>query len=554
MTHHDGGPGQLPGASARSARSSGHAGGGPPQPRADVPGADPADVPRVYPADVPRADPADVDLLRADLTGWTVDAVHDLLGDVAQAALAREQAVPAVRALAGRLDEPPAALTLAFVLGRPVPRHRLAAALPRLGVAGAVRVGLVETAGEGPQDAVRAVVDLRPYAAVDAAGTADWWVVSDVGELATERPLRPDHVLGVGGASVTLARCTIRTPVARVLDLGTGCGVQALHAGRHARSVVATDVSARALAFARLTLALNGSEGVDLRQGDLLEPARGEEFELVVSNPPFVITPRTPSVPAYTYRDGGLAGDELVRLLITGMGSVLAPGGVAQLLGNWEHRAGEPFEERVGGWLDASGLDGWVVQRELQDPAQYAELWMRDGGDPAPDRRAELYEAWLDDFAARRVESVGFGLVTLRRPVSGAPGLRRVEDLPGGLEEPVGEHVAACLAAHDWLWARTDGELLAERLRVAGDVTEERYHRPGDEDPAVILLRQGSGFGRVLRADAALAGFVGACDGELTGAQIAGALAHLLEEPAAELAARLAPAVRGLVADGLLLP
>ncbi len=87
--------------------------------------------------------------------------------------------MPAVRALAGRLDEPPAALTLAFVLGRPVPRHRLAAALPRLGVAGAVRMGLVETAGEGPQDAVRAVVDLRPYAAVDAAGTADWWVASD---------------------------------------------------------------------------------------------------------------------------------------------------------------------------------------------------------------------------------------------------------------------------------------------------------------------------------------------------------------------------------------
>src|SRR4051812_9351062 len=538
MTHHDGGPGQLPGASARSARSFSSAAAGP----------------ALRGRDVPRADPPDVDLLRADLTGWTVDAVHDLLGDVAQAALAREQAVPAVRALAGRLDEPLAALTLAFVLGRPVPRARLAAALPRLGVAGAVRAGLVETAGEGPQDAVRAVVDLRPYAAVDAAGTADWWVVSDAGELATGRPLRPDHVLGVGGASVTLARCTIRTPVARVLDLGTGCGVQALHAGRHARSVVATDVSARALAFARLTLALNGADGVVLRQGDLLDPVRGDEFDLVVSNPPFVITPRTPSLPAYTYRDGGLAGDEVVRGLITGVGSVLAPGGVAQLLGNWEHRAGEPFEERVGAWLDASGLDGWVVQRELQDPAQYAELWMRDGGDPAPDRRAALYEAWLDDFAAREVESIGFGLVTLRRPVAGTPGLRRVEDLRGGLDEPVGEHVAACLTAHDWLRARTDSELLAERLRVAGDVTEERYHRPGEEDATVVLLRQGGGFGRVVRASTALAGLVGACDGELAVGRIVAALAQLLDEPVGELTGRLLPGVRGLVRDGLLLP
>ena len=65
---------------------------------------------------------------------------------------------------------------------------------------------------------------------------------------------------------------------------------------------------------------------------------------------------------------------------------MLAPGGIAQLIGNWEHRRGEPFEDRVTAWLDESGLDGWVVQRELQDPAQYAELWMRDGGDPMPGR------------------------------------------------------------------------------------------------------------------------------------------------------------------------
>ncbi len=204
MTHHDGGPGLLPGASGLS--------------------------PTTEPPDVPSAEAADVDRLRADLQGWTVDTVHALLGDVAQAALAREQAVPAVRALEGHLDDPHAALTLAFVLGRPVPRRRLASALPELGVEGAVRMGLLEPAGRGERDAVRARVDLRPYAAVDAAGTADWWVVSDLGEVATGRPLPPDHVLGVGGASVTLARCTIRTPVARALDVGTGCGVQALHA------------------------------------------------------------------------------------------------------------------------------------------------------------------------------------------------------------------------------------------------------------------------------------------------------------------------------------
>src|SRR5215212_3194447 len=245
MTHDHGGPGHLPGASGRF--------------RAFLPAATPVGAP----AGVPGHEPADVDLLRADLQGWTVDAVHELLGPVAQDALAREQPVPALRVVSGRLGEPLAALTAAFVLGRPVARRHLAAALPGLGVAGGVRLGLLAPAGEGADDDVRVLVDLRPHAAVDAAGAADWWVVSDQGEVATGGPLRQDHVLGVGGASVTLARCTVRTPVARALDVGTGCGVQALHASRHAAVVVATDVSARALAFARLTLALNG-----VRSGD----------------------------------------------------------------------------------------------------------------------------------------------------------------------------------------------------------------------------------------------------------------------------------------------
>nr|WP_198526327.1 hypothetical protein [Cellulosimicrobium sp. MM] len=142
----------------------------------------------------------------------------------------------------------------------------------------------------------------------------------------------------------------------------------------------------------------------------MLEPVAGERFDLVVSNPPFVITPRAAggALPDYEYRDGGRSGDDLVRDLVTGVGAVLEPGGVAQLLGNWEHRRGVPWDERVGAWLDEAGLDGWVVQREVLDPAEYAETWIRDGG-TTPEREpaawAAAYGAWLDDFAARDVEA-----------------------------------------------------------------------------------------------------------------------------------------------------
>ena len=508
--------------------------------------------------DVPVPDPALLDALRRDLDGWTVDAVAELVGPVAHAALGREQVVPVLRATEGR-DEPAAALLRLFVLGREITRGTLDRVLPRTTTAGARRLGLVDAAGEGDGDAVRARVDLRPYAAVDAAGTADWWVVSDLGELATGRALRADHVLGVGGASTMLARCTPRRPVARVLDLGTGCGVQALHAARHSGAVVATDVSRRALAMARFTWRLNGGAGdaLDLREGSLLDPVAGERFDLVVSNPPFVITPRTDAVPAYEYRDGGLEGDEIVRRLVAGVGGVLAPGGTAVMLGNWEHRAGTPWQERVGDWLAAldDDLDAWVVQREVQDPAEYAELWIRDGGTTSGPSYDALYAAWLDDFERRGVEAVGFGLVTVRRR-DGAGGtvLRRVEDLHGPLDAPLGEHLAAALDAHARLAATDDDELSRTRLRTAADVSEERHHRPGEEHPSVVLLRQGGGFGRSVRAGTALAGLVGACDGELPVGVLVAALADVLDVPADDLAREVLPDVRGLLLDGFLVP
>jgi len=508
--------------------------------------------------------------LRDDLAeaGFTVDGVERVLGPVAAAALHREQAVPARRALRDRHGDPAAVLATLFLLGGEVPRRALDAALARTGTDGAHRLGLVEAAGTGDDDAVRAVVDLRPYAASDAAGPVTWWLSSDLGELATGRRLAPDHVLGAGGASLTLAQVTVRTPVGRVLDLGTGCGIQALHAARHSRAVVATDISRRALGFAAFNAALDapapadGEHGaaIELREGSMLEPVAGERFDLVVSNPPFVITPRAAggALPEYEYRDGGRAGDDVVRDLVTGVGAVLAPGGVAQLLGNWEHRRGVPWDERVGAWLDEAGLDGWVVQREVQDPAQYAETWIRDGGttpEREPDAWAAAYGAWLDDFATRDVEGVGFGIVTLRRPLDGGrPTLRRLEEHTGSVRQPLGGHLAASLAAHDWLAARDDAALAAERLAVAADVTEERFHAPGAPDPRVVLLRQGDGLGRAVQASTGLAALVGASDGELTVGQLVGAIAALFEVPADDLAGDLLPAVRGLVRDGFLAP
>ncbi|HYQ31784.1 MAG TPA: class I SAM-dependent methyltransferase, partial [Lapillicoccus sp.] len=351
----------------------------------------------------PRADAAGLATLRADLAGagYTVDGVRSVLGPVADAALHREQPLAADLATRGVRD-PAAVLVRCFALGMPVATADLDRALPGLTAVTAGALGLVEL---GAGDA-RALCDLRPYG--DEAH--DWWVVSDQSEIARGGPLPPDHVLGVGPASMTVAQWTPRRPAGRALDLGTGCGVQALHLAGHSGTVVATDLSERALAFARFTTAL-AEVPVDLRAGNLLDPVASERFDLVVSNPPFVITPRRPGVVTYEYRDAGASGAEVVSGLVRSIGEHLEPGGIAQFLGNWEIVGDADWRERVRGWVAATGLDAWVVQRELQDPAQYAETWARDGGHhSATAEFASMYAAWLDDFASRGVTAIGFGV------------------------------------------------------------------------------------------------------------------------------------------------
>ncbi|GHD49315.1 methyltransferase domain-containing protein [Mycetocola manganoxydans] len=501
-----------------------------------------------------------VQRLRSDLDSarFTVTTITGLWGDEADAALHRNERIPALRALAARREENEveAAATLArlFVLGLPVPADELAAALPTLTTEGALALKLVAL-DEGQ---VTPLLDLRPYSFVDANGAGSWWVVSDLGELALGRPIGEDHVLGVGGASMTLSGLMMQTPVGTVLDLGTGCGIQAMHAARHAASVVATDISERALVLARLNAELNGIHNIEFRHGDLFEPVRGERFDQIVSNPPFVITPRTEGVPAYEYRDGGMEGDALVEAVIRGAAAHLHPGGVAQLLGNWEYRVGQDAFRRVGGWIDGTGLDAWVIERDVQDPAEYAETWIRDGGTrsgtPEFDR---LYAAWLDDFAARRVTSVGFGYVTLRMPLAGDPSLRRLERMHGSLganESGLGVHLESVLAGRDWQAALSDEDLALAHVSVAADVTEERHYWPGAEHPTAMMLRQGGGLGRTVRMDTGLAALVGACDGDLPISAVVAAIAQLLDADYQELLAELLPRVRALIDDGFLLP
>ena len=127
------------------------------------------------------------------------------------------------------------------------------------------------------------------------------------------------------------------------IDIGTGSGAIALALATegHFERIIATDVSSDALTVARRNVALvDGAlrARVELRQGSLLAPVRGERARLLVSNPPYIALSEAGSLPA-SVRDwepcvalfGGTDGMRAIAALIHGAPAILEPGGLLAL-------------------------------------------------------------------------------------------------------------------------------------------------------------------------------------------------------------------------------
>ncbi len=515
-----------------------------------------------------------IDLLREDLgaAGWTVEGVDALLSPMSKSAMERDQLVPAILQLQDHTSAI-AVLTRLFILAQPVVRSSVSYALPQLGVEGAVALGIVDEDEEA--GLVRATVDLRPHAASIPNWDADpqdeearvvthnWWVASDQSQVQSGRPPTDDYVLGIASASTNLLRMTMRQKVSSAMDMGTGCGILALYLATHAKRVVATDISGRACNFTRFNSLLNQVE-VDVRQGSLFEPVEGESFDLITSNPPFVITPDAVRKRAnLEYRDGGLSRDNLIPLIMKTAVQHLNDGGTLQMLANWEVEAKpERWQRRPKRWVEEAAepllaegrsVDAWVVQRDLIDVAQYAEWWMRDQWGEGVPREvwAAEYETWLKDFFRAGAWWVGLGSIAIRvgRTLGMPPGdLTFVaEHLSEG--EPLdGVAVATALGnlelPEDW------GDTVFERQ---ADVREVRYYVPGQSDPELIRVTQGRAGGRERTVSSAVAALIGVSEGELTPNQVIPAVAHLLGKSGDDVVEEVLEALPELLRSGVLM-
>lgn len=366
---------------------------------------------------------------------------------------------------------------------------------------------------------------VQPLATVVPHG--DLLVASDLYRLRET----PDFVPGVQQPSRTLADLVPRSRVGRALDMGTGCGVQALLLARHADTVVATDVSSRALAFALFNAGLAGVR-LDLREGPWFEPVQGERFDLVVANPPYVISPGARQV----FRDAGLPRDRATELVCSQVPEQLAVGGVAVVLASWIAADGPPPPLA---WSAEQSCDALLLATDEQDAWTTAGTWNRHlRGDS--DRYSAALDSWSAWMQEEGITATAYGALVLQRRSVGSSA--RLLPLPGPPAGPAGHQVARMLAARALLEQVSLRDVV---LAPVDDVDLVVTAGAAGHGPRTAELRQRGGLQLAAELDAQLLDVVAACDGRRTVAaarDVAGA--HRDE---------VLPALEGLMLLGLLM-
>lgn len=411
--------------------------------------------------------------------GYTTSGIADLLGpEYTQAMHAGQPA--AVRYHLDSLPESDLSFALrTFVLRDEVRVDKLGSLVGAHNVETLIHAGFAD---EIPTHSVRLLIDIRPHL---IAGRQQW-VFSDADASMTQHVPGPDHVLGVGAASLSLLQATPTTPVGRVLDLGTGSGIQVLGQAGLASSITATDVHPRALDFAEATL-VDSEIDAELLEGSWFEPVDGREFDRIIANPPFVVGPPTIG---HVYRDSGMDLDGATKLVVEDACRHLSPGGTAHLLGAWVHSSEQSWQQRVADWLPDEGFATWIIQRDSVSPAQYVGTWLADESlDLRGPEAAERTTAWLKHFEKADVTGVGFGFIAIERltPAEGATKSDILaEEMPQYFEDPLGPEVTEYFARIDWLRNQTRDSILESRYRV----------RPGvaQEDVSLADAEEGMGF------------------------------------------------------------
>ena len=357
-----------------------------------------------------------------------------------------------------RGDTPRETLIRLFLLNVPVPEQRLRSVFEPEDPDAWAAAGLLRRSGDGYASNFR----LMPYQ--DLMLASDW--PDDV-----IRGARPDYVLPLTNSAVTVAHCTVRRHSRASLDVGSGNGVLSFLAARHSDTVCGVDLNPRAVIVARFNAWLNNIDNVEFIEGDAFQPVKGRKFDLIVSNPPFMISPRA----RYIFRDAGMEFDGFLKKLVREAPEYLEEGGVCQITGDWIHFAGQDPRERVAGWLDGIGCDAFVLELHRRDPAEYAEAWLETTEPQRMEITRTLFDEWMEYYEKNHIEAIITGLINMRR-AGGKPNRVSFEQPPPEKSQPVGDYILLRFALGDFLERakNSDDVLLESRLTLSPDARLEQ--------------------------------------------------------------------------------
>jgi SAM-dependent methyltransferase len=358
-----------------------------------------------------------------------------------------------------------------------------------------------------------------------------------------------DLVLWPNPTSRLLSRFTVRRPSRATLDIGTGTGVQALVAAKHSEKVMATDLNVRALALAAFNARLNGIENIEFRFGDGFAPVADQKFDLIVSNPPFFITPSD----HYLFCDNPMELDQLCRLLARDAAAHLNEGGYFQMLCEWAEIQGEPWQEHVTEWFNGTGCDAWVLKGQSRTPSQYAQDRARETVS-SPDQGASLYREYMAYYEGKNVEAIHDGIIAMRR--NPGPNWVLIEQISHTPQYPFGDFVTGGFAARDFLQANSStAQMLAMRPVLSEHARIEQVLGHGVEGwkGISLTLRMAKGLPFALDVQPLVAEFLGSCDGTRTLGELVEALAAKVPTPIEQVQKECIDVLRTLIARGYVL-
>lgn len=435
----------------------------------------------------------------------------------------------------------------AFLLGRGLLRSVFEAKLGTEFVEACLLQGLLREMVR--QQRLFATVSIQP----SVSESDGIWIVSDRVVPAPEAlmPGGPELVYPtVTPSAQVFLRFLPRRGCARFLEVCAGCGPAATLAAEFAMEVVASDIDARAIDFARYNARLNETPAFRGVTASLYEELNGA-FDVIAAHPPYMPS----DGPVEVFYGGGIDGTDLLRQLIAGLPGRLHPGGFFYAVALIPEGDAYPVEGRVRQWLgeDEARHDVFFFplhERTLIEAAYEAAAKLGKGMDAVSRYRRTLLEMGHRNFV--------YGALIVRR--------HQGEERAIQVRRKIAERSSwrELLWCVDWETAlkdpRVSDKILESPVCASSELEVQVSHRAGQEGLEAVSFRAVSRypFDMESQLQGWMAMLLGLAGRQQTGNELmeAAKQAGLIhpETPAAEFARLLAMFVSGGFLDCGLCP